>query len=368
MQLKTKPILLAILIIFGIAIAAFVFTSNFRYTSPTAIKNYLRTHGNDVSIFCLEPQNPKNSFFHQSEELFPLAGTIKIVLLTAYAGETVAGTLMADELINLDEVNRYFLAGTDGGAHSEFLKSLDNKIGKITMDEIVTGMTTYGSNAAFDYLLSRLKKSDFELISKNNQLDRIYNPQSFLGLYLFMNNHETGLYADEELTESEIRNEEDRLASKYVFDSSWRKAENKYQEKYINLAPAYIQKEVVGKIGNQGSAKDMLRLMMAAYDYEPGLTSSEQQIMQKHLEWPMKLNPENTKKYSRLASISGVWPAVFTSIWYGKTSEDKSTFLGVFYRNIPDDFWNTWMTTFTHQQFESQILSTGNCSQFPRNQ
>ncbi len=365
MQLKTKPILLAILIIFGAAIAAFVFTSNFRYTSPIAVKNYIKTHSQDVSILCIEPGNPNNFYKHQPDSLFPLAGTMKIVLLGAYAKEAAAGNLKSSETVALEEINRYYLAGTDGGAHDAFIKSITGREDRITLDDVVTGMTTYGSNAAFDYLLSRMPEQAYENITNSAGLDKIYRPQSFLGLYLFMNNHETGIYAEEELTSPEIREEEARLASLYAFDPGWREAEIDYQKKYVNLAPTYIQKEVVGKIGDQGSINDMVKLMMAAYGFEPGFTADEQQIMRKQLEWPMKVNPENTKKFSTLGSISGVWPAVFSSLWYGKNAEGKNVFLAVYYRNVPDDFWNTWLTTFTHQQFESQILQAGDCSEFP---
>ncbi|MCX6082428.1 MAG: serine hydrolase [Chloroflexi bacterium] len=364
MQLKTKPIILSLIVIFGITILAFLVTSSVRYTSPTAVFQYIKTHPRDVAIVCLDPSKPQLGYFLNANEPFPLASTYKLVLLSAYANEVALGGLDPKETLPISELEKYYLPGTDGGAHLEFIKSLGTSRTSVNLDEVVDAMSTFGSNAATDYLISRLKKTDFPNLFKRLGLTQTSQPTSFLGLYLFINNHETGLYAEEQLSPEEIRAEQSRLADLFVNDPDWRKTEIEFITKPTNAAPLFVQKQVVSSFGVNGSANDISRILLAVYGNSSVFSSQEQTIMRNHLEWPMRHNPEKTKDFKVLASASGAWPAVLTSAWFAQTQNANARVLVVLYRNIPDDFWNTWISTFSHQQFENQVLSSSDCSLF----
>jgi hypothetical protein len=261
-------------------------------------------------------------------------------------------------------LERYFLPGTDGGTHPEFIKSLGAGRATLTLDEAVDGMVHYGSNAATDALLARLSAVDFSRFYQRLGLEHTSQPSSFLGLYLFIKNHETGMYAEEELTAPEALDEQARLAGLFINDPAWRTAEVSFISKPTNVAPVNIQKQVLNTYGMSGSARDMARLMQAAYGYNDALTPEAQIIMRQHLEWPARVNPENTKDFKVLASASGAWPGILTSAWYAQPFNAPAHILVVFYREMPDDFWNTWITTFTHQQLETLALTNGDCSLF----
>ncbi len=62
MQLRTRPILIGLaLALCGVCIAL-VFIARLFYTSQWGVKNYLRTHPEDVAIACLDPRNPSGGF------------------------------------------------------------------------------------------------------------------------------------------------------------------------------------------------------------------------------------------------------------------------------------------------------------------
>lgn len=367
MQLKTKPIVFSLIIIFGLTMAAFLLTSYLRYTSAFAVLNYIHVHDKDVAIACADPAGPQNGVFQNADQVQPLAGAFKLVLLTAYADEVAAGRLNPEESLPISELEKYYLPGTDGGAHPEFIKSLGENRSQLTLDEVVAGMTAYGSNAAADFLASRLANVDYAALYERLGLENTSHPGSFLGLYLFIKNHETGMYAEEELTIDEVRTEQSRLANLYVNDTGWRQAERTFVSKPTNAAALIVQKQVVSNFGMRGSARDMFRILQAAYGYSAALSAQAQTLIQKHLEWIARLNPEAAKQFKTLASASGAWPAILTSAWYARPmAGSKPTVLVVLYRNLPDDFWDTWITTFSHQQLETQILLSADCSVFTR--
>jgi D-alanyl-D-alanine carboxypeptidase len=364
MQLKNKPIIIALVVALGLMTAAFFFTSYTRYTSRQAVLNYLSQNTANVAVACLDPTNPQVDFFHNGDEPFPLGSTFKLVLLTAYAEDAAAGRLDPQENIPVSDLEKFYLPGTDGGAHEEFIQARGAGNASLKLDEVVGGMVSYGSNAATDYLLSRLEAVDFPKLYLRLGLEQTSQPFSFLGLYLFIKNHETGMYAEEELTPAEVLAEQSRLENLFVNNPAWRAAEVDFIRKPTNAAPVNIQKQVIHAYGLRGSARDISRILLAAYGYHAALPPETQALMRQHLEWPARMNPENTKDFKTLASASGAWPGVLTSAWYAQTPEGNPHLLVVLYREMPDDFWNTWITTFTHQQLETLALVNGDCALF----
>ena len=56
--------------------------------------------------------------------VYPLASTIKIMILGVYAQGVAAGKYDPEERVALAELDAYYLPGTDGGAHPDFLKAV----------------------------------------------------------------------------------------------------------------------------------------------------------------------------------------------------------------------------------------------------
>ncbi|HEY2982001.1 MAG TPA: serine hydrolase [Anaerolineales bacterium] len=363
MRLKPLPVILALIIGLFLFAVLFVGISYFRYSSDGAVLNYIRGHRNDVAIACLDPAEPDAGLYHNADEAYPLASTFKLVLLAAYAQEVAAGRMDPQEEIPLAELDRYYLPGTDGEAHPQFLGSLGEGRESLTLSEVADGMIIYSSNAAADYMGARLQGIDFADLYRRLGVEHTDLPFSYLGLYLFMTNHETGLYADEDITLQEARAEQQRLEKLFVTDADWRAAEIDFLRSLSNFAPLEVQRAVVTKYGMAGSARDLTQIMLAAYGYNDNVPAAAQEVMRRHLEWPIRLNPENGKVFEALASKSGAWPGVLTSAWYAQPLGDgRPRVLSVLYRDLPDDFWNAWVVSFSHQKLEAGVLIRSDCS------
>lgn len=364
--MKFKGNLIAIVLVAMLAIVCVVIwgVSFFRYTSPGAVIRYIQGFRQNVAIACLDPEHPETGFYYQDEEAYPLASTSQLVLLAAYAQEVAAGRLNPEEEIPFSAVEPYYLPYTDAGAHPAFLQSLGEGRTSMTLSEAVNGMIIYSSNANADYLLNRLKDVSFPELYQRLGLKNTSEPFSFLQLYLFMANHETGQYAQDDLTPEELKAEQLRLANLYMNDPAWREAEIKFAGNETTRPNFIIQQEATSIIGMKGSARDFTTLMLAAYGYNNALTKEEQAVMQKHLEWANQLNPDNEKTFKVLATKGGSWPGVFTTVWYAETLDGKKTALAVFYKRVPEDFWNTWIVSFSQQELETQVLTNGTCSTY----
>jgi D-alanyl-D-alanine carboxypeptidase len=276
------------------------------------------------------------------------------------------GRLDPQEVISVSDLDRFFLPATDGGAHPQFLVSLGEGRTSLTLSEAVDGMMIYSSNAAADYIASRLPDAEFPVLYRRLGLEQTDLPFSYLGLYLFMANHETGEYAQEDISLEEVRLEQQRLEGLFLNDPEWRAAELAFVTNQSNFAPVEIQKEVLNRYGMAGSARDMARVMLAAYGYNPDISPAMEQVMRRHLEWPMRLDPQNALTFEALAAKSGAWPGILTSAWYADPAGDAGPprVLSVLYRDMPDDFWSAWLVSFSQQVLETRALEESDCSVF----
>ncbi len=364
MQLQTRPILIVILLALLSVCVALVLIARLFYTSQWGVRNYLRTHPEDIAIACFDPRNPSEGFYHNAEEAYPFASTFKIVILSAYAQEVAAGRLDAGELIPFSDLEAWYLPGTDGGAHPGFLKSLGEGRTTATLEEVADGMIIYSSNAATDYLLSRLGNVDFDDLYRRLGLEETTPPFSMLGLYLAMNNHEQGSVKINGIAPGTLPAAQAKYEQAFIADPAWRQAELDYVANINNFAPLNTQKWFLGVYGMGGSANDLANVMRAAYGHSDALTPAAQTIMRQHLEWPLRINPETVNEFKILATAGGAWPAVLTSAWYTETLEGEPRALVVLYANMRDDYWNTWLVGFAHQEFEADILKNADCSVF----
>lgn len=105
-----------------------------------------------------------------ARRVMPLASTVKIVIATEYAEQAAAGTIDPDELISLDELDKFYVANTDGGAHPAWLAGRRDTIedNRISVREIVRGMIDFSSNANTEWLSERLGLENI-----NEQINRL---------------------------------------------------------------------------------------------------------------------------------------------------------------------------------------------------
>lgn len=362
MKFKIILIVLIILLVLCVLATALVGYSNLRYTSQNAVLKYISQHPADIAVACFNPANPQAGFYHNTDQAYPLASTFKAVILLGYAEQVAAGVLDPQQEIPFEALDAYYLPGTDGGAHPEFLKTLGEGRASLTLAEAVDGMMTYSSNAAADYVLSRLENVDWAGLYRRLGLTQTSLPHSYLGLYLYINNHETGIYDMTSLGPEATLAEQVRLEQLFVNDPAWREVELTYVANYTNQAGLDVQKDVTANFGVRSSADDLAKIMLAVYGaQDESLSLAVREVARQYLEWPMRLNPDNAKTFKTLAVKGGAWPAVLTSAWYAEPLDAEPRILVVLYRNMPDDFWNAWVAGFSQQMLEVNVLTTANC-------
>ena len=84
----------------------------------------------------------------------------KIIIAVEFAKQVSEGKINRDEQISLQELEKYYVKNTDGGAHPDWLEDAKARElvenGQIALEEVAKGMIHYSSNANTTYLLDKL--------------------------------------------------------------------------------------------------------------------------------------------------------------------------------------------------------------------
>ncbi len=94
------------------------------------------------------------------EKMMPLASVVKVLVAVEFAQQAAEGTIRVSDMVPLEEINSYYLPGTDGGAHPQWYqyeKGLGHiKHDSVSLTDVARGMMMFSSNANTEYLMDLL--------------------------------------------------------------------------------------------------------------------------------------------------------------------------------------------------------------------
>lgn len=340
--------------------------------TPEDVLDYLVQHRKDVALVSFsvapdgsaDPADPVLSV--NADQPMALASTIKIVVLAAYAREVAAGRIDPDAVLPVREWERFYLPGTDGGAHAAALAALGiladqegfalDPDAPVSWDRIAQAMIRSSDNAATDLLLIRLGDGAVRSTLVDAGLSRHPQPLSILGLFLSWGNHEQGALTNARLKKlkrmspkayaAEVR----RLRDRYL-DESWREAELLWQQR--NASSYKLQAQAAQALFPKGTARDYARIMVRVL-LGSFLSPEVSTVMRWHLGWPMEI-PGNAETFLNFADKGGALAGVLTEAMY--FTPRRGDFGGtphvsvLFLRNLPSEVFGSLTQTFAHQLF-----------------
>lgn len=151
-----KKIIIIVVSIIIVGIIGFVTWAYFHFKADkNKILDYMVAHP-DQTAFVLQ-KNDSIIASHNPNQISPLASTVKWVIAINFAQQVSQGKINPDTTISIQNLDLYYIPETDGGAHEEWLKTIDsNRQDKITLKEVLKGMMLYSSNANTEWLTDYL--------------------------------------------------------------------------------------------------------------------------------------------------------------------------------------------------------------------
>jgi hypothetical protein len=275
--------------------------------TPEQVLQYLDQHRQDVALASYsvrpdgtpDPSDPVILF--KPDQKMPLASTVKIVVLAAYAREVTAGRLNPNQAVSVEHWERYYLPGTDGGAHPAALGSLgiptdpygfaNDRAATVKLDALARVMIQLSDNAAADYLMARVGRDNLRSVIFQAGMTGQDVPLPILGTFLTWQNHMDGLLTParvrkiQKLAENPRRYaaQVDRLTAAYG-NPRWRQAEIEFQ--LARDVFSYELEAAVANVFTGGTVRDYVRVM-AGVVTGTFLSPEISALMRRHLEVPL---------------------------------------------------------------------------------
>jgi hypothetical protein len=139
---------------------------------------YAAAHPSDVALVVDDGLGGR--FSSGGERAQPLASAAKTLHLAAYARAVALGEASPEETVRVGDWEKWYLPGTDGGAHPAALERLgvSGPDDVVALDQLVSAMIQESDNAAADYLRARLGDDALRAAGWEGELP------AFLGAFL----------------------------------------------------------------------------------------------------------------------------------------------------------------------------------------
>jgi len=115
--------------------------------------NYFKKNKDKLSITLKE--NGQDTLVLNSERNFLLASTLKIIIAFNFVKSVANNKFSITDNVELNELEKFYIPNTDGGAHPKWKKSIDNPT-EVSLLEIAKGMMQFSSNACTDFLINKI--------------------------------------------------------------------------------------------------------------------------------------------------------------------------------------------------------------------
>ncbi len=320
-----KKILIALGVL--LTLGAILIGAGVYYFSPNAnhVLRYIKNNPESSSIVYI--RNGEQLLSLNENKVMPLASTVKLIVAVEYAEQAAAGLIDPDTKVALEETDRYYIAGTDGGAHPAWKKEV--LADSATIRDIAYGMLKYSSNANTDWLLNRLGiekvNQRIEELGINDHTEIYYLASS-----LFVPGERFDGLDGQALIDS-LRALEDSVYISLIHQINQKlTTDSTYKATFKNV-PLSVQKVWSDRLP-ASTASEYVSLMqkMNSKSY---FNPDTQELLDEVVEWIME-NPANQQWLKHSGQKGGSTASVLTKALYATDQDGNTTEMAYFLEDL----------------------------------
>ena len=315
--------------------------------SVDALVEFIDANRSHVSLVAHRLDDPAAAILLNPDVPRPVASTIKILVLAAYAQAVDEGRWSPVERVPLAAIEAFFLPRTDGGAHDRAVEIYRERgwldaSGTVSLHDVVWAMMRVSDNAATDYLLRRLGRERAGSLPARFAARDSDAPLPIGGVFLSWDSEE-GPLADAAW----------ELADRLGDDPGFRA--RRRGDPVTTRLTLREQARLSGTRFPRGTARDYAGLMERVEGGE--LISAASATMRGFLEWPME-NEGIRDEFTAFGTKGGALPGVLTEATYAAPRDGvASGVVAVFFDELPLAVWFTLIESALHQDFLRQLLT-----------
>lgn len=303
------------------------------HDDPEYVENYIN---NNPDLASMHLSVDGDTIIRQEGEVKrPLASTVKTIVAIEYANQAAEGDVDRDELIPLNELEKFYLANTDGGAHPAWIEEMraSGQISnnRVPLHEVAKGMIMFSSNANTDYLLEKLGAESINNVLKTLELeqhDPVYPLVSALLIPEYLDYNHNGSLSNRELEAMLLdMNLEEYRELAWEIHNELKEGEPDFFDGTVTV-PMELQNIWSDRLPN-ASVDDYAKVMSAISDDTATVPGGEE-ILRDLMEWPMELHASNREMYKHFGAKGGSTAVVLNQALYVEKPDGKKIELIIF--------------------------------------
>ncbi|MFE3441638.1 serine hydrolase [Nocardia sp. NPDC059180] len=278
-----------------------------------------RIHADPDNIALAIDDGQGHTIERRADDEQPIASAIKVVPLAAYARAVAAGTLDPHEPVPVSDWERWYMPGTDGGAHPAARARLTGET--VTLDQLVSAMIRESDNAAPDYLRDRLgDQALIDAAAAGGWHD--YTPSTKLGEMIRL--LDPG--SDDEWA----------LAQRYASDADYRATIQSKTMPPLDIQMAWAETTTTGSARQLAS----MHRAIATGNFGPGT-----EVARAQLEWQ-----QPPAGFAAIGFKGGSFPGVLSDAIYLRRADGTVATAVLLNRRMPADTWASALETLSEQE------------------
>ena len=321
--------------------------------------DYFFENPEDTAIVAWQIGYEGIGFYHNPDQLMPLASVSKLVNLAAYAAAIDSGQLDPDQPVDLEELEAFYLPGSDLGAFARSLREVGEEA--LTLDDVMLMMTRFSDNASADFIHYLLGQTTIEQTALDLGMTSQTAICPFLSRLLMMGNHTSptnnratmSALAD---APTEWGEQATYLTDRYLEDDAFRTDAQRY---WLRRRQPAIEDQAhfIQTLETRGTAREYAVLMAKIARGEVGSPTTNA-LIREHLDWPIEEFALNAERYTDVGYKNGTFPGMLNSVYFATSAEtNRTTVVAVFFNKLPNRTYQNWRRILPHDAMAHWLLS-----------
>lgn len=304
-------------------------------TTPDELVAWARTHLRQAAIVVLREGDRAPLLALGAHRRMPLASTRKVLILLAASEQVAAGRLRLAEPVSQAALDRWYLPGTDGGAHPAALAAYGDEW---TLETALRAMIVQSDNAAADWVLERVGGAHVvDRLARRLGLHDQDPIWSLRGEFLAWSTHPVRWLRSAPA-------QRQRLATRLATASRG--------PVDVALTTVRVQRRLA-LASVRGSMGDWAQLMRRI-DRGARAGDASFEVARRVLSWPLQ-DPANTEVFDVFATKGGALAGVVTEATAIRARGGRTLYVAQAYRAVPPAVEEQLRTRFLQQQLYVQL-------------
>lgn len=327
--------------------------------SLAGMTDFIAQHPQHVSVVMIPLDTTKSSIQFEEQTPRAYASSGHIFHLLAYAEAVERGDISPDQLVSLEELNRFLIPGVEPNRHKESLRVLKVKEvirdNMVQIDDLVRLMIFRNHQPSADFIYHTVGKERISALVAKHLGEKAEVPIPWYALHVAINLNP--IDTDKLVTDN------DRSAMMLVVDRIYDQVDtqnftatdllDESQRKGINYSffeERYVYKHLPRVVPIE-FAQFFKQVILAE-----SVTEETRNIVVNHLDWTME-NETVLKDFTQYGAVYDSRIAVSNGLSFGTSRYTGETYVSaVFFDQLPIGFWMHMSSNLINQDFQMRLV------------